>query len=110
MSQASTPLGHLIRFVVRCAFVAAGAVFFLSLLLAGVLAALGLTLWSLLRGRRPVLADLWQVQRTMRARARARSFGDWPSRRGTASPAAPEDIVEVQAREVMPAARRMTQG
>jgi len=110
MNTLSDSLGHLFRLVVRLVLVAAGAVFFFSLLLAGVLAALGLTLWSLLRGRRPVLADLWQVQRTMRARARARGFGDWPRSRHTAAPTAPEDIVEVQAREVMPAARRMTQG
>ncbi|SIQ03744.1 hypothetical protein SAMN05421778_101204 [Sphaerotilus natans] len=103
MNTPSEALGRLFRLVVRLFLVAAGAVFFFSLLLAGAIAALGFTLWSLLRGRRPLVADIWRVQRQMRERAQARGFaGGWSARssQGPAA-AAPEDIVEVQAREVV---------
>jgi hypothetical protein len=109
MNILSDSLGRLLRLAVRLALVAAGAVFFFSLLLAGALGALGFTLWSLVRGRRPVLADIWQVQRAMRARAQDAGLRD-PWRRPTAAASAREDIVEVQAREVVPANKRMTRG
>ncbi|MFM2346491.1 MAG: hypothetical protein RL654_1244, partial [Pseudomonadota bacterium] len=80
---------------------------FFSLLLAGAIAALGFTLWSLLRGRRPLVADIWRVQRQMRERAQARGFSGGGSAR-TAGPASPpHDIVEAQAREVVPGPGRI---
>jgi hypothetical protein len=104
MTQSSDPLGRLIRFVVRAVFVAAGAVFFLSLLLAGVIAAVAFTLWSLLRGRRPVAVDIFRFQQAARERARDGGFGArWSG--GAATEAG--DVVEVQAREVVRADHRL---
>ena len=108
MNTPSEALGRLFRLVVRLFLVAAGAVFFFSLLLAGAIAALGFTLWSLLRGRRPLVADIWRVQRQMRERAQARGFaGGWSTRASGPAATAPEDIVEVQAREVVPGQGRI---
>ena len=105
MNQPSDPLGRLIRLVVRFVFVAAGAVFFLSLLLAGVIAAVAFTLWSLLRGRRPVAVDIFRFQQAARARARTGGFGARWSGGGMAAEAG--DVVEVQAREVVRADQRL---
>jgi hypothetical protein len=105
MNQTSDPLGRLIRFVVRFVFVAAGAVFFLSLLLAGVIAAVAFTLWSLLRGRRPVAVDIFRFQQAARARAKAGGFGTGWTRSAAAADAG--DVVEVQAREVVRADQRL---
>jgi hypothetical protein len=105
MNTLTDAFGQLIRLAVRLAFVAAGAVFFLSLLLAGVVAAAGFTLWSLLRGRRPVAVDVFRFQRDLRARGFGRA-GRWP-----ASPAADAgEVVEVQAREVVRADQRLGGG
>lgn len=105
MNQPSDPLGRLIRFVVRFVFVAAGAVFFMSLLLAGVIAAVAFTLWSLLRGRRPVAVDIFRFQQAARERARTGGFGARWNGGGMAAEAG--DVVEVQAREVVRADQRL---
>jgi hypothetical protein len=94
--------GGLLRLVVRLSFLAAGAVFFLSLLVAGVVVAGAYTLWSLLRGRRPTLQDILRFQRGRGGWAG--SFGSGGAThhgRATAS----DDVVEVQAREVTRAVR-----
>ena len=84
----SDPLGRLIRFVVRFVFVAAGAVFFLSLRLAGVIAGVAFTRGSV-----------------RRERARAGGFGTrW---RSGCMAAEAGDVVEVQAREVVRADQRL---
>jgi hypothetical protein len=98
MHVLSDGFGGLLRLVVRLSLLAAGAVFFMSLLVAGVVVAGAYTLWSLLRGRRPTLQDILRFQRGhgrsgwtsgMGARATPRS-------RTTAS----DDVIEVQAREI----------
>ncbi|MCM5678126.1 hypothetical protein M8A51_01095 [Schlegelella sp. S2-27] len=70
--------------------VLAGALFAVSLFAAGLLAMLGITAWSLLRGRRPASVR-WRTAGTMRARA---APGD-------------ADVVDVVVREVQGPERRL---
>ena len=94
MHVLSDGLGGLLRLLVRLSLMVAGAVFFLSLLVAGIVVAGAYTLWSLLRGRRPTLVD---VMRFQRGRAGWPSgFGMRPGQRPTSG----DDVVEVQAREI----------
>lgn len=95
--------GGLLRLVVRLTFLAAGAVFFLSLLAAGIVVAGAYTLWSLLRGRRPTLQDILRFQRN-RAGWSA-GFGARPGQGSAQRPTSGDDVVEVQAREITRAVR-----
>jgi hypothetical protein len=106
MHVLSDGLGGLLRLLVRLTLLVAGAVFFVSLLLAGIAVAGAYMLWSLLRGRKPTLQDILRFQR---------GRGSWAGRFGTGSgtghgrrptaSAAAGDVVEVQAREITHAAR-----
>ncbi|MEX8495085.1 hypothetical protein [Sphaerotilus sp.] len=89
-------VGGLLRLVVRLSFLAAGAVFFMSLLVAGVVVAGAYTLWSLLRGRRPTLQDILRFQRERGGWAG--SFGTHTTRRSRT--ATSDDVIEAQAREI----------
>jgi hypothetical protein len=98
MHVLSDGFGGLLRLVVRLSLLAAGAVFFMSLLVAGVVVAGAYTLWSLLRGRRPTLQDILRFQH-------GRGRGGWPGGMGArATPrgrtTASDDVIEVQAREI----------
>jgi hypothetical protein len=90
--------GGLIRLMVRLSFLVAGAVFFTSLLVAGVVVAGAYTLWSLLRGRRPTLQDILRVHRH-RAGWSA-GFGAQSAQGRSQRPTSGDDVVEVQAREI----------
>jgi hypothetical protein len=90
--------GGLLRLVVRLSFLVAGAIFFMSLLVAGVVVAGAYTLWSLLRGRRPTLQDILRFQRN-RAGWSA-GFGAHPGPRGSQRPTSGDDVVEAQARDI----------
>lgn len=98
MHVLSDGFGGLIRLMVRLSLLAAGAVFFVSLLFAGIVVAGAYTLWSLLRGRRPTLQDILRFQRN-RAGWSA-GFGAHPSQGRSHRPTSGGDVVEVQAREV----------
>lgn len=98
MQVISDVLGGLIRLVVRLTLLVAGAVFFMSLLVAGIVVAGAYTLWSLLRGRRPTLQDILRFQRN-RAGWSA-GFGAHPSQGRGHRPTSGGDVVEVQAREI----------
>jgi hypothetical protein len=89
--------GGLLRLMVRLSFLVAGAVFFMSLLVAGVVVAGAYTLWSLLRGRRPTLQDILRFQRN-RAGWSA-GFGTHPGPRSQ-RPTSGDDVVEAQARDI----------
>lgn len=90
--------GGLLRLMVRLSFLVAGAVFFMSLLVAGVVVAGAYTLWSLLRGRRPTLQDILRFQRNRTGWSAG--FGT-PSGQGRSQrPTSGDDVVEVQAREI----------
>jgi hypothetical protein len=90
--------GGLLRLMVRLSFLAAGAVFFMSLLVAGVVVAGAYTLWSLLRGRRPTLQDILRFQRNRACWSAG--FGARPGQDHTQRPTSGDDVVEVQAREI----------
>ena len=90
--------GGLLRLVVRLTFLAAGAVFFLSLLVAGIVVAGAYTLWSLLRGRRPTLQDILRFQRGRTGWSAGFGTRSAPGRHHR--PTSGGDVVEVQAREI----------
>jgi hypothetical protein len=103
MHVLSDGFGGLLRLMVRLSLLVAGAVFFLSLLVAGIVVAGAYTLWSLLRGRRPTLQDILRFQRN-RAGWSA-GFGTRPGQGSAQRPTSGDDVVEVQAREVTRAVR-----
>ena len=90
--------GRLARGVLRIAFVLALTVFLVSLLLASLLVVLGVSLWSLLTGRKPAPVVMFQ---RMRERSQHMAQGAWPRRPQTAH----ADVVDVQAREIEDAPR-----
>lgn len=96
MNLISDALGGLARLLTRLALWAAGAVFALSLLAAALVVVVVLTLRALFTGRKPEPVVVWRrwqsAAKTMRRQAR-----------GANSDA---DVVDVQAREVSPHARR----
>jgi hypothetical protein len=95
MHVLSDGFGGLLRLMVRLSLMVAGAVFFASLLFAGIVVAGAYTLWSLLRGRRPTLQDILRVQRGRGGWAGSFRAGAAAHRRPTT-----DDVVEGQAREV----------
>lgn len=88
--------GRLGRLVLRLALGLAAAVFLLSLLLASLLAVLGVSLWSLLTGRKPAPVVLFT---RMRERSRRFAPGGWGPA-PTAPGADRADVVDVEAREI----------
>lgn len=106
MHVLSDSFGGLIRLMVRLTLLVAGAVFFMSLLLAGIAVAGAYTLWSLLSGRRPTLQDILRFQRKRGGWTGSFGTGTGAGRRGSpASRASADDVVEVQAREITHVAR-----
>lgn len=97
----SNALSTVTRWLLRAAVIVAGLVFGLSLLVAGVVLALGVTVWSLLRGRRP-----------QGVLFRRFSAGRWPPGVAGMGPGAPfsgrpaarqpVEIVDIEARDVTP--------
>lgn len=103
MNALADLMGRFGRAVLRLALGLAAAVFLLSLLLASLLVVLGVSLWSLVTGRKPAPVVLFT---RMREQSRRYSQGVW--RPAGAPPARrPADVVDVEAREVQdPAGRR----
>lgn len=83
-------ISSLISFALRLVLAVATVVLVLALLAVALVSALGLLLWSLLRGRRPTL-DMSAFARARQFRAGA-GFGRGPRASG--------EVVDVQAREV----------
>ncbi len=85
--------GGLGRFMVRFVLTALGLVFLASLLVAGLLAASGLTVWALLRGRRPPPIRFHRFSRP-----------GWttpgPGARSNAKRSDDRGVVDVEAREI----------
>ncbi len=90
-------LGRLGRTVLRLALALAAAVFLLSLLLASLLVVLGVSLWSLITGRKPAPAVLFA---RMRERSQHYTRGAWRGHAPAARPAARADVVDIEAREI----------
>lgn len=96
MNLISDALGGLARLLTRLVLWAAGAVFALSLLVAALVVVVVLTLRALFTGRKPEPVVVW---RRWQSAAKATRFGA----RGAGADA---EVVDVQAREVGPHARR----
>ena len=103
MQVLSDVLGGLFRLVLRLTLLVAGAVFFMSLLVAGIVVAGAYTLWSLLRGRRPTLQDILRFQRGRTGWSAGFGTRSAPGRHHR--PTSGGDVVEVQAREITRAAQ-----
>ena len=89
-------LGGLGSLVGRVLLVIAGALFFVSALVAAVIASVGLLLWSLLTGRKPTLVHFADGRWILRTRRGAAS-----SPTGAAPPSsAAGDVIDIDAREV----------
>ena len=98
MHVLSDGFGGLLRLMVRLSLMVAGAVFFLSLLVAGIVVAGAYMLWSLLRGRRPTLQDILRFQRGRTGWSAGFGTRSAPGRHHR--PTSGGDVVEVQAREI----------
>lgn len=86
---------QIVTLAVKLVLGVAGFIFMLSLLLAGLIALLLFVLWSLLRGRRPVLV----MPRFSMPPGRQWGFPNAGTRRGAVNPGEGE-VVDVQVREV----------
>ncbi|MGC4396372.1 hypothetical protein [Hydrogenophaga sp. T2] len=93
MNAVADLLGRLGRTVLRLTLGLAAAVFLLSLLLASLLAVLGLSLFSLLTGRKPAPVVLFA---RMRERSQRFAQGGW----GQPAAAPRGEVVDVEAREI----------
>ena len=90
----NSALTTLSRWLLRAVAVLAGLVFGLSLLAAGVVVALGVVVWSLVRGRRP--AGL-QFRRFTQAR-----WGGFTGAPFAQPGASRGEVIDIEAREVSP--------
>ncbi|MDT8998115.1 hypothetical protein RQP53_02375 [Paucibacter sp. APW11] len=88
-------ISALISTVLRLVFALATVFFVLLLMSVALLSLLGFVLWSLIRGRRPVV-DLSGFARARQFRAGAFR----PSRPGASQATGSDDIVDVEVREV----------
>ncbi len=90
---------RLFRGVLRLILVAAVAVFLLSLLVATLVVMLGVTLWSIVTGRKPEPAKIFGQFRQTSARY---TRGAWPASGGPGGHGAapPADVVDVPAHEI----------
>lgn len=93
-------LSALVSFALRLLLTVSTVVLVLALMGVALLTMLGLMLWSLIRGRKPVI--------DVSGFARARQFrpGQWPGQRpGARQPAG--EVVDVEVREVKPGQPRL---
>lgn len=90
---------NVVRGVLRLVLIAAAAIFIFSLLLATLVVLAGVTIWSLLTGRKPDAARVFGQFRQTSARY---TRGAWPGNNGTPSGPADKDadIVDIPAHEV----------
>lgn len=84
-------LSRIVRGALKLVLVLAAMVFVLSFLLAALVAVLGMSLWSLVTGRKPAPVVMFS---RMRERSRQYTQGMWPGQ------APPGDVVDVDATEV----------
>ncbi len=87
-----------VRGAVKLLLVLAAGVFLVSLLLAAIVVMLGVSVWSLVTGRKPDPIKVFTQFRQSSARF---SPGGWPGPRGPGAPGRPDpEVVDVQAHEV----------
>ncbi len=99
MNGLSDFIQGIVRGAVKLLLVLVAAVFVLSLLLAAIVVMLGVSIWSLVTGRKPEPVKIFTQFR--QSSARFAPSGGWPGQRGqgTQGRRAPE-VVDVQAHEV----------
>lgn len=91
MSPVSDLLSRIFRGALKLVLVLAAMVFVLSFLLAALIAVLGMSLWSLITGRKPAPVVMFS---RMREQSRQYTQGMWPGRPSGG------DVVDVDATEV----------
>ena len=91
MNPVSDLLSRIFRGALKLVLVLAAMVFVLSFLLAALVAVLGMSLWSLVTGRKPAPVVMFS---RMREQSRQYTQGMWPGR------TPPGDVVDVDATEV----------
>jgi hypothetical protein len=96
MQGVSDAMATVSRWLVRAVVLAAGLVFGLSLLVAGLVLALVVTVWSLLRGRRPTVVQF----RRFSARSWTTGFGGMPPGFGATPRQRGGEVIDIEAREV----------
>lgn len=96
MNSFSELLSALLRTLLRVVLFLAGLIFVLSFLVAAVLVVLGVSIWSLLTGRKPAPVVLFTQ---MRERSRRYAAGAWPGASAAKGTGA-ADVVDVEATEV----------
>jgi hypothetical protein len=89
--------GRLLRGVFKIALGLALAVFLVSLLLASLVLVLGVSLWSLVTGRKPAPVVMFA---RMRERSQHMAQGVWRTGPAPGSTGRAADVVDVQAREI----------
>lgn len=99
MNGLSDFIQGVVRGTVKLLLVFAAAVFLVSVLLAAIAVMLGVSIWSLVTGRRPQPAKIFT--RFRQSSARFTPAGGWPGQRGQRTPGRPDaQVVDVQAHEV----------
>jgi hypothetical protein len=91
MNPVSDLLSRIFRGALKLVLVLAAMVFVLSFLLAALVAVLGMSVWSLVTGRKPAPVVMFS---RMREQSRQYTQGMWPGR------TPPGDVVDVDATEV----------
>lgn len=91
MNPVSDLLSRILRGALKLVLVLAALVFVLSFLLAALVAVLGVSIWSLITGRKPAPVVMFS---RMREQSQRYTQGMWPGR------TAPGDVVDVDATEV----------
>lgn len=97
MNSFSDMLSALLRVLLRAVLFLAGLVFVLSFLAAAIVVVLGVSLWSLVTGRKPAPVVLFTQ---MRERSRRYAAGAWPAGSPGGRTGAAGDVVDVEASEV----------
>ncbi len=99
MNGLSDFIQGVVRGAVKLLLLLAAAVFLVSLLLAAIVVMLGVSIWSLITGRKPEPARIFSQFR--QSSARFTPSGGWPGQRGQGSRGRPDtEVVDVQAHEV----------
>lgn len=99
MNGLSEFLQAAVRGAVKLLLVLAAAVFIVSLLLAAIAVMLGVSIWSLVTGRKPDPVKVFNQFR--QSCAPFTPGGGWPGQRGQGTPGQPDPVVvDVQAHEV----------
>jgi len=98
MNGLSDFIQGVVRGAVKLLLVLAAAVFLVSLLLAAIVVMLGVSIWSLITGRKPEPAKIFTQFR--QSSARFTPPGGWPGQRGRPPGRPDAEVVDVQAHEV----------